>query len=308
MTCPYVTQLIAQASKVLGQPDFPKVGGAKAAMSPSAPESSAAEVPESGSATATGHRVVVPGGCDAMRRLGDQLAFLYPGRVFVMHVPRSSEPRAVSLFAGELARLRSWLCTPSTGHGEERTINPPAVHYPRPPKAGGVFLIAGPVSDSSLLELIYRLGADVAGLESCTSPDRWQLLLEEGGESLPGSEVEYRELAARLLQLGMCPRRSTEERLAYLRQRLQETRASSVIYARQSFCDPGAYDALGTAELCRELDLPYLELEVDFPFDSSGPLRTRIEAFLEAQLLDESLLDDDLFANIDNNLFADTDG
>ncbi len=34
---------------------------------------------------------------------------------------------------------------------------------------------------------------------------------------------------------------------------------------------------------------------MDFPFDANGPLRTRVEAFLEAQLLDDDLLDNDLF-------------
>jgi len=67
-----------------------------------------------------------------------------------------------------------------------------------------------------------------------------------------------------------------------------------VIYARQSFCDPGAYDALAVAALAEERGLPYLEIEVGFPFEPSGPLRTRVEAFLEAQSLDDDLLDDDL--------------
>ncbi|MCX8033274.1 MAG: 2-hydroxyacyl-CoA dehydratase family protein [Thermoleophilia bacterium] len=298
MTCPYVTQLLGQAGRLLGQPDIHH-GEAAASLSTAA----ALAAP----------RIVVPGGCDAMRRLGDQLAFLYPERVFVMHVPRSSEPEAITLLARELARLETWLFGPETKPGADSETNsnqdiigdPPAVKYPATPKPRGVFVIAGPLSDASLLELILHLGADVAGLESCTSPDRWQPLLEAGstlpeaGCSLPTDDSGHRELAAKLLQIGMCPRRSTSDRRAYLRQRLEETQASSVIYARQSFCDPGAYDALGVAELCREMGLPYLELEVDFPFDPTGPLRTRIEAFLEAQLLDESLLDDDLFADVD---------
>jgi hypothetical protein len=44
------------------------------------------------------------------------------------------------------------------------------------------------------------------------------------------------------------------------------------------------------AELAREEGLPFLEVEVGFPLEVSGPLRTRIEAFLEAQLLDDDLL------------------
>ena len=98
----------------------------------------------------------------------------------------------------------------------------------------------------------------------------------------------------------MCPRRSTGQRRDHLVRRLDETRPTSIIYARQSFCDPGAYDALLVAALAAERHLPYLEIEVDFPFDANGPLHTRVEAFLEAQLLDDDLLgdlgEDDLFS------------
>ena len=82
------------------------------------------------------------------------------------------------------------------------------------------------------------------------------------------------------------------ERRDHLARRLDESRPSSVIYARQSFCDPGAYDAVLAAQLAEERGLPFLEIEVGFPFEASGPLHTRVEAFLEAQLLDDDLLDD----------------
>ncbi|MBC7293210.1 MAG: 2-hydroxyacyl-CoA dehydratase, partial [Thermoleophilia bacterium] len=171
---------------------------------------------------------------------------------------------------------------------------------------GGVFVVAGPLSDNSLLRLILDLGARVSGLESCTGPNRWRPLWEAKADS-PA------ELAQALLEIGICPRRSTIERRDHLVRRLDETRPSSIIYARQSFCDPGAYDALLVAQLAKERGLPYLEIEVGFPFEASGPLRTRVEAFLEAQLLDEDLLGDDLFANdelleevdsFENDLFA----
>jgi hypothetical protein len=167
-----------------------------------------------------------------------------------------------------------------------------------------VFVVAGPLTDDSLLRLIARLGAHVSGLESCTSPDRWRPL---GAEATPGESAadtapvegapaaapaDHAALAANLLEIGMCPRRSTTERHDYLARRFEAARPSSVIYARQSFCDPGAYDALLVAQLAKERGLPYLEIEVDFPFDANGPLHTRVEAFLEAQLLDDDLLDD----------------
>jgi benzoyl-CoA reductase/2-hydroxyglutaryl-CoA dehydratase subunit BcrC/BadD/HgdB len=163
-----------------------------------------------------------------------------------------------------------------------------------------VFVVGGPLSDDSLLRLIDRLGARVAGLESCTSPDRWEAL----GTSL--SEDSFVHLARTVLEQAVCPRRSTVDRREHLTRRLDETQPSSIIYARQSFCDPGAYDALEVSRLATERGLPFLELEVGFPFEASGPLRTRVEAFLEAQTLDDDLLDDLLDDDlIDDDLFDD---
>ena len=190
---------------------------------------------------------------------------------------------------------------------------------PRPPHPGGVFVVAGPLSDASLLRLIGQLGAGIAGLDSCTGPERWKPLAAAAGatgadattavgaevraEARAGAEAaaarDYPALAAELLAVGMCPRRSTTDRRDHLARRFDETRPSSVIYARQSFCDPGAYDALLVSALAEERGLPYLEIEVGFPFEAGGPLRTRVEAFLEAQSLDDDLLDDDLLEGED---------
>lgn len=230
-----------------------------------------------------------------MRRLGDLLAVNYPGRVFVMSMPRSVTNGALQSLVGELLRLEEWLkdCAPSGATTSDHQAAPPVTDYPAPVREGGVFVVAGPLSDDSLLRLLTHLGAGGAGLESCTSPDRWRPLATDtfatNGDDLRGPD-RLTGLASRLLEIGMCPRRSALEREVYLARRLDETQPSSVIYARQSFCDPGAYDALLVARLAAERNLPYLEIEVGFPFDATGPLRTRVEAFLEAQLLDEDLL------------------
>ena len=270
MTCPYVTRLVAAADALFDE-------------------------------AAQGDVLLVPGGCDAMRRLGDLLAATYPGRVFVLSLGRSSGDDFAQTLAADLARLDSWLrekaAAVSGGAGEPAagpSKETPKVEYPAAPRPGGVFVVAGPLTDNSLLALIGRLGASVSGLESCTSPDRWKPLVAAGGDATaagPGAD-SYVALARQMLELGMCPRRSTSERRAHLARRLGESMPSSVIYARQSFCDPGAYDAVMVAELAEERDLPFLEIEVGFPFEASGPLHTRVEAFLEAQLLDDELLND----------------
>jgi hypothetical protein len=293
MTCPYVTKLVAAAEVVLNGRD-----GDDHTHDPSETDC-----------------LVVPGGCDAARRMGDLLAAMYPDRVYMLHVPRSSATDVAAQVATGLRHLEGWLRgrlvgatrpggaepapgTVATAAASTAAAEPPAVEYGRPPRPGGVFVVSGPLSDDSLLDLIDRLGSHVSGLESCTSPDRWRPL----APGALGPSADYGALAAHILSVGMCPRRSTQDRRAYLEHRLDEAQPSSIIYARQSFCDPGAYDALLMAQLAQQRGLPFLEIEVDFPFDANGPLRVRVEAFLEAQLMDEDLLGapdaDDLFEEV----------
>jgi 2-hydroxyglutaryl-CoA dehydratase, D-component len=303
MTCPFVTRLVTAAEKLL----------AKGSLD---------------------DRVVVPGGCDAMRRAGDLLASQYPDQVRTFRLPRLSDGGALLDLARELETLAQWLDAPRESGVEPA---PPAVtkatagrpesggaskdrrrgfELPSTPLPGGVFVVGGPMSDDSLLRLIQRLGSSVSGVQSCTAPDRWQALDEElvgggergraaedGGDGEPGGGVTVEDTARLILEAGVCPRRSSVDRRAYLAERLSVARPSSVIYARQSFCDPGAYDALLVAELAAEQGLPFLEVEVGFPLEISGPLRTRVEAFLEAQLLDDDLLGD--LDDLDDDLLDD---
>jgi len=317
MTCPYVTKLVAAADALLGEAPVDE-----------APVDAAPGVASQGRLAASSDVLVVPGGCDAARRMADLLAATYPDRVRMLPLPRSSGPEVTRTLAADLRRLEDWLrsCLPDepprdepprdepqreeppreapagTQSGAAQTdFYAPALDYPSPPRQGGVFVVAGPLTDDSLLRLIEGLGAHVSGLESCTSPDRWRPLAAGPARADP---LDYEALAAHLLAVGMCPRRSTAHRRDHLARRLDQSRPSSVIYARQSFCDPGAYDALLVADLAKQRGLPYLEIEVDFPFDANGPLHTRVEAFLEAQLLDEDLLgdleDDDLFGGAED--------
>jgi hypothetical protein len=290
LTCPYVTRLVAAADALFDH-------------------------------AVDGDVLLVPGGCDAMRRMGDLLDATYPGRVFVLPLGRSAGAHVVEDLASDLAGLDVWLRDRAASGGEPTRAEPnggasgdaideagapfkepPTVEYPTQPRPGGVFVVAGPLTDNSLLKLIARLGAGVSGLESCTSPDRWKPLAAAGDAAAIGESGSYLALARQVLDLGMCPRRSTAERRAHLARRLDESKPSSVIYARQSFCDPGAYDAVLAAELAEERRLPFLEIEVGFPFEAGGPLHTRVEAFLEAQLLDDDLLDD-----LDDDLLDDLD-
>ena len=280
-TCPYVVTLLAA-----GERAFDGIGG----------EADLADY------------VVVPAGCDAMRRLGDALGARYPGRVFTLFVPRTPDPASARSLAGDLGRLEEWLAerAPQSRNGarsraaEGEVARSTATEvnrsdtftYPSPPRPGGVFVVAGPLSDDSLLRFIAALGLQISGVESCSGPERERALGVVGT-----SGMDLMELATAVLEEVSCPRSSAPARREYLARRLEESGAVAAIYARLPFCDPGAYDALAVERLTAERRLPYLEVEVDFPFEVTGPLRVRIEAFLETLLLDAELCD---FDNLDD--------
>jgi len=249
--------------------------------------------------------VVVPAGCDAMRRLGDSLAARYPDRVFTIFVPRTPDPASAHSLARDLGRLEEWLAAraaqrPSVAEsraGEGEIAGPTATGvspsdtfaYPSPPRPGGAFVVAGPLSDDGLLRFIDGLGLHISGVESCSGPERERALAGIGT-----SGMDLLELATAILEEVSCPRSSAPARRDYLARRLGDSGAVAAIYARLPFCDPSAYDALAVERLTAERGLPYLEVEVGFPFEVTGPLRVRIEAFLETLLLDVELseLDD----------------
>ena len=293
MTCPYVTALLASAVDHLGRSDH----------------------------------LVVPTGCDAMRRAGDALAARLPGQVSSVHIPRTTDPVARDALAHDLEalflRLNALGNSGSSGQVPEGSAT---FIHPTPRPKGGAFIVAGPLSDDGLVRLVESLGLPVSGVESCTGPDRAAALAafnhrppagdgppESSGPPavavsqdpsaaalapLPGARIDLPAAAYRaakiILEDTSCPRTAVASRRAHLHRRLDETAARAVLYARLPFCDPGAYDALTVALLAKERGLPFLEVEVTYPFEPAGPLRVRIEAFLETLLLDPDLLDPDL--------------
>lgn len=279
MTCPFVTRLVTVGEKLLAQ----------------------------GSGE---DRVVVPGGCDAMRRAGELLAAQHPAHVRTLRLPRLSDEGALKELTQELEGLAEWLegaaehveyglpNNPSSslggvsGEKAEPSDQRRGFDLPSVPRPGGVFVVGGPMSDDSLLKLIEQLGARISGVDSCTAPARWRALDAPAPGEQPSENMTAEDAARLILGAGVCPRRSLVDRREYLDAWFREAQPSSVIYVRQSFCDPGAYDALLVAELAAEQGLPFLEVEAGFPLEVSGPLRTRVEAFLEAQLLGDDLLAD----------------
>jgi hypothetical protein len=259
-TCPYVVALVAAAEKALTE--------------------------ESRSS------LVVPAGCDAMRRVGEVLAARFPQQVFLMLLPRAEDPGSVKALASDLGRLEDWLSRRAGASPPEPTTAQGLFAPPTDYQPGGIFLVAGPLSDNGFLRFIADRGLPVSGVESCTSVERVHDL-DDGID--PDSSVL--DVARVVLSRVSCPRQGSTARRRRLAERLDLSQAKAVLYARLPFCDPAAYDGLTVAALASERKLPYLEVEVSYPFELPGPLKVRVEAFLETLLLAEGTEEDDLFAD-----------
>jgi len=258
MTCPYVVRTLSAADRLL-------------AADPC-------------------HCLVVPAGCDAMRRAGDVMEFRHPDQVLNVPIPRELDRNAASALAAHLDHLHGWLAhrrTQSTMTPAQASSSsspgpgPASISHPALEQPHGVFVVAGPLGTNSVLRLVSDLGSPFSGLESCTGPERMAFM-----ENGPSNWEDSLQVANHILSDGICPRTSTTSRCERLRRRLEQSQPGAILYLRQPFCDPGAYDALTTSRLAIERDIPFLELEIGFPGESSGPIRTRIEAFLETFAFD----------------------
>ncbi len=276
-TCPWVVQLLAAAESALAAPGCTDL-------------------------------LVAPAGCDAMRRMGDMLAVRLGDRIYRPWVPRTTDEAATRRLAKELDALDDWLGRHASDHtdpagvtdlpvgigvgpaGPEPTATPDAfVAPPIEPRPGGVFVIAGPLSGADLLVAIENAGVAVSGLDSCTGTHRAAALAAvDGGFSFDAE-------ARAMLTAAVCPRSTVSLRREHLASRIASATPSALIHARLPFCDPGAYDGVTARSLANELDLPFLDIEVGFPSEVTGPVRVRLEAFLETLTLEDELLGE-LFA------------
>ncbi len=139
-----------------------------------------------------------------------------------------------------------------------------------------IFVMGGPMLDSSLSEVLTELDAHWVGDDLCTGGRACQ----STGKP-PDDPVEA--IADRLLARRVCPAKhlGTNDPGQSAVQLARQAGADGVIVWRLKFCDPHGFDYPRVKEALDAAGLPHVLIEVESSAGAQGQLRTRLQAFLE---------------------------
>lgn len=129
--------------------------------------------------------------------------------------------------------------------------------------------------DVELIRLIESLGGVVVMEDNCIGNRYFWNEVNPNGDLLTA-------LTTRYLAKPPCPLRDIDRRRRgdYILELAKEYGVKGVVFLRQKFCDPHAYEIPIVAQMLKEAGLPTLSLELDITVPY-GQYRTRIEAFYE---------------------------
>jgi len=145
-----------------------------------------------------------------------------------------------------------------------------------------VELIGSEVDDPTLTKLIEEAGAMVVADRYCygSTPGREEIVINPDEDILP-------QICRHYMKTSECPRYMAEDKIQQRRDtadRLaKDFRADGIIYEQMKFCDFWAFERpLASHILAEEYGWPVLSIDRPYNARSSGQLRTRFQAFVEA--------------------------
>jgi len=144
-------------------------------------------------------------------------------------------------------------------------------------KPGVRVLLTGCIIDQpDLMKVMEEVGANVVVNELCTGLRQFDQNVNLGGD-------HFRALAERYLTRAPCARMMDSKlREAYLTNLAGENRIDGVIYYIIKFCDHYMWDFPTTKEAFEGMGIPVLDVEGEYIKGSHGPLKTRLQAFVES--------------------------
>jgi benzoyl-CoA reductase subunit C len=145
-----------------------------------------------------------------------------------------------------------------------------------PPKQGLRILVSGSVIyDPEILKMIENSGGLIVTDDLCTGTRYFWDLVNKSVPPLTGIADRYYERIP-------CPcNYSPERRLQHILNLIKDYNVEAVIFTLQKFCDPHLFDYPFMEDSLKEAEIPTLLIETEHVTSPLGPLKTRIEAFLE---------------------------
>jgi len=145
-------------------------------------------------------------------------------------------------------------------------------------KQGGkrLILAGGLCNMPDVHDMIEEAGGEVIWDDLCTGSRYFEGLVSTEGKPLEA-------MADRYMTRPVCPAKhqGNTSRADNLESLVKERKAEGVVFMLLKFCDPHAFDYPYLKQRLDALSVPSVLIEIDEQLPAQGPLKTRIEAFLE---------------------------
>lgn len=218
--------------------------------------------------------------CDAMRRTYDVLAREDMDFLYFLPLPHKTGEAEIRLFAKRLLALKKeyadYCGKPFSADAMLRACREHTAAEKRVPPAEHISIL-GAHGGRMLTESIREMFPDVEVLDDTCSGNRQFFNAVPDIESFQSEEALFEWYARRLLsELTPCMRMYRKERRTAFH--AEDTSCRGIIYHTIKFCDYYSFEYTWLKEAASK---PLLKIETDTTPQSSGQLKTRLEAFGE---------------------------
>jgi benzoyl-CoA reductase subunit C len=138
-----------------------------------------------------------------------------------------------------------------------------------------LMIVGSEDDDTEFVKMVESVGATIVSDDHCTGSRYFWNLTEFNGDIM-------QDIANRYIDRPPCPSKDWEERqrFPHVLQMAKDFNVDGIILIQQKFCDPHECDIPVLKQYLNDNNIPtlFLEFDVTVPL---GPLRIRVEAFLE---------------------------
>ena len=126
--------------------------------------------------------------------------------------------------------------------------------------------------------VVEGAGAVIVGEESCIGERHTRDLVSEDGKTM---DEMIDNLTDRYLKIDCACFTPNTERMTHIEDLARSLKADGVIHYSLQFCQPYTIESTRVERHLATAEIPLLRIETDYSMQDVGPLKTRVEAFLE---------------------------